>query len=122
MRRTRLGAVERESAFLADIVREAEDVGVFTKGVTFVDFASNRLISKAVIKSLESIGEATKNLTPALKKRHPRIEWRKVAAFRDLSIHHYWDVDYAIVWDVVKSHVPLLLDVIKKELEGRALS
>lgn len=117
MKRTTRTDDEREAAFLLDIVNESKDVEDFTKGMNFVDFAANRLVRKAVVKSLESIAEATKNLTPALKARHPDIAWKQVAGFRNFSAHHYWELDYSIVWDIVRGHLPSLLAVVKDELK-----
>jgi uncharacterized protein with HEPN domain len=60
-----------------------------------------------VTKCLESIAEASKNLPPAFKARHPHIAWKQIAAFRDFSAHHYWDI--------VGSHLPQLLAVVREE-------
>jgi uncharacterized protein with HEPN domain len=68
-----------------------------------------------VTKCLESIAEASKNLPPAFKARHPHIAWKQIAAFRDFSAHHYWEIDYSIVWDIVGSHLPQLLAVVREE-------
>ena len=116
MTRTKRPDEIREAAFLRDIVIEAEDVEEFTKDMKFVDFAANRLVRKAVTKCLESIAEATKNLTPELKARHAGIAWKQMAGFRDFSAHHYWEMDYRIVWDIVRGHLPLLLVVVNAEL------
>ena len=116
MKRGKIAVPEREAAFLRDILVEGKDVEDFTKGMNLVTFSSNRLVRKAVTKCLESIAEATKNLTPTLKARHPGISWKQVAAFRGFSAHHYWEIDYGIVWDVVRSHLPQLLAAAQKEL------
>jgi uncharacterized protein with HEPN domain len=116
MKRIRRRDEEREAAFLRDIVIEAKDVQDFTKGLNLPTFVADRMARKAVVKSIESIAEATKHLTPALKERHPIIAWKQIAGFRDFSTHHYWELDYGIVWDVVKQHLPPLLAVAKEEL------
>jgi uncharacterized protein with HEPN domain len=116
MKRTRKGPQERDAAFLRDIVIEAKDVGDFTKGMNLVTFTADRLVRKAVTKCLESIAEASKNLSPGLKARHPEIAWRRIAAFRDFSAHHYREIDYALVWDIVQEHLPPLVAVVEQEL------
>jgi uncharacterized protein with HEPN domain len=119
MKRSRRSAEEREGAFLSDILAEGKDVADFTKGMNLARFVEDRLVRKAVTKCLESIAEATKNLTPALKARHPTVNWRQVAGFRDFSAHHYWELDYSLVWDVVVAHLPPLLAVVRDELHER---
>jgi uncharacterized protein with HEPN domain len=116
MKRTSRGPQERDFAFLRDIVIEAKDVDDFTRGMNLVTFTADRLVRKAVTKCVESIAEASKNLSPALKARHPEIAWRQIAAFRDFSAHHYWEIDYALVWDIVQGHLPPLLAVVRQEL------
>jgi uncharacterized protein with HEPN domain len=119
MKRTRQGPQDRDPAFLRDIVVEAKDVDDFTNGMTLVTFSANRLVRKAVTKCLESIAEASKNLSPALKARYPEIPWKQIAAFRDFSAHHYWEIDYAMVWDIVRGHLPPLLVVVERELAAK---
>jgi uncharacterized protein with HEPN domain len=116
MKRGKVTIAEREAAFLRDILVEGKDVEEFTKGLSLVTFSCHRLVRKAVTKCLESIAEATKNLTPALKARHPAISWRQVAAFRDFSAHQHWEIDYGIVWDIVQGHLPQLIAAVEEEL------
>jgi uncharacterized protein with HEPN domain len=56
------------------------------------------------------IGEAVKNLSDDLKTGHPEVEWRKIAGLRDRLIHHYFEVDWEIVWDVITNRLPELED------------
>jgi len=107
-------------AFLADIVSEHGDVVVFTQGMNLDIFLSDRLVKKAVTKCLESIAEATKSLNPTLKSRHPDVNWKQIAGFRDFSAHHYWELDYVLVWDVVIQHLPRLIAAVTIELQRHA--
>lgn len=117
-KRSSLSQVEKDAAFLADIVSESRDIAAFTLGMELDAFLSDRLVKKAVTKCLESIAEATKSLTPTLKSRHPDVQWKQVAGFRDFAAHHYWELDYGLVWDVVKQHLPRLMAAVATELEG----
>jgi uncharacterized protein with HEPN domain len=121
VKRGKLEADERQAAFLRDIVIEGDDVESFTKGMNLATFVADRMARKAVTKCLESIAEASKHLDPTLKARHPEIPWRQIAGFRDVSAHHYWEIDYSLVWDVVRSHLPQLLAAVKGELRKRVL-
>jgi uncharacterized protein with HEPN domain len=74
-------------------------------------------LQRSFIRSLEVVGEATKNLSKYLKDKHPEIEWRKIAGMRDKLIHYYFGVDWEVVWDVVKNKLPAL----KRQIEALIL-
>jgi uncharacterized protein with HEPN domain len=74
-------------------------------------------LQRSFIRSLEVVGEATKNLSKDLKDKHPGIEWRKIAGMRDKLIHYYFGVDWEVVWDVVKNKLPAL----KRQIEALIL-
>lgn len=71
-------------------------------------------LRRSFVRSLEVIGEATKNLSKDLKDDHPEIEWRKITGMRDKLIHYYFGVDWDIVWDVVKNKLPTF----KRQIEA----
>ncbi len=81
------------------------------------DFAKNETLQRAFARSLEIIGEATKNLPEEYKKGNNEVDWKSVAGMRDKLIHHYFGVDYEIVWDVVKNEIPKLKLDIEKLIE-----
>ena len=60
------------------------------------------------MRSLEVIGEGVKNLSDDFKADHPEIEWRKIAGMRDMLIHHYFGVDWQVVWNVLEKKLPQL--------------
>jgi uncharacterized protein with HEPN domain len=116
MPRSKLSSRARAGAFLKDILVEAAEIDEFVRHMNLATFVEDRLTRKAVTKNLESIGEATKNLPAALKARHTQIRWDRIAGFRDIAAHHYWEVDYAIVWDAARNHLPEVVAVAKEEL------
>ena len=70
------------------------------------DFFSDEEKKRAIVRSLEIIGEATKNIPIDFKLKHASIEWKKMSGMRDRLIHDYFGVDYYIVWDVVRNKIP----------------
>jgi len=76
--------------------------------------------SRAIVRSLEVIGEAVKKLPPDLRSKYPQVEWSDIAGMRDVLIHHYFGIDYDIVWDVLQHHIPELHHELKRiiALEG----
>ena len=71
----------------------------------------------AVVRNLEVIGEAAKNIPESVRRRAPGIEWRKVAGLRDVIAHAYFGIDDAVLWDVVRNKVPALLGALESVAE-----
>lgn len=65
------------------------------------------------------IGEATKNIPEAFKHQYPDIPWKRMAGMRDKLIHHYFEVDYTVVWQTAKQFIPPLKQQIKVMLTTR---
>lgn len=71
-------------------------------------FLANPMIRDAVLRNLEVLGEAAKNVPDEFRVRHPEIEWSRIAGLRDVLIHRYFGIDYGTVWDTVAQRVPAL--------------
>jgi uncharacterized protein with HEPN domain len=79
-------------------------------------FMASRLIQDGVIRNLEVIGEATKNLSSELRDANPAIPWRQIAGMRDVLIHDYLKVNLARVWRTVATDLPPLRAVVSELL------
>ena len=64
--------------------------------------------SRAIVRSLEVIGEAVKKLPLELRTKYPQVEWADIAGMRNVLIHHYFGIDYDIVWGVLQKEIPEL--------------
>ena len=80
------------------------------------DVINDDVLCRAVVRSLEIIGEASKKLDEEFKATHNQIEWRKLAGTRDKLIHDYFGIDYDIVWDIVQNKIPDLDHFLKQIL------
>ena len=94
--------------FCRHILDEINFVLKATSNLNYDQFILDEVLKRAVVRSLEIIGEAVKQIAPETKDLKPQIEWKPMAGLRDKLIHGYFGVDYAIVWDIVKSKLPTL--------------
>jgi uncharacterized protein with HEPN domain len=70
----------------------------------------------AVVRNLEIIGEATKNLSVNIRKSHPKVPWKDLMGMREKMIHHYFGINYEIVWTIAKEELAGLLPQIERIL------
>jgi len=78
-------------------------------------------MQRAVIRSIEIIGEATKNLSNTLKEQYPDVPWRLIAGTRDKLIHAYFEVDWVIVWNILQSEIPVLGENVQAILDDLSI-
>jgi uncharacterized protein with HEPN domain len=100
-------------AYIDDILESIRKIETYTKGITYNEFVTNELVQDGVIRNLEIIGEAVKNVPEEARGKISEIEWKKIAGMRDVLIHGYFGVDLEIVWDVIKNKIPDLKKRIK---------
>ena len=90
----------RDYESLADIQEAIVNVAEYIKGLSFEQFLKDRKTRDAVIRNLEVIGEAAKNLSASLRKMYPEMPWKELAGMRDKMIHDYFGINYEIVWSI----------------------
>jgi len=71
----------------------------------------------AIVRELEIIGEAVKNLSPGFTSKYPDVEWSQIARTRDIIIHRYFGLDLNVIWNIVKEDLPRLKKDIKEILD-----
>lgn len=103
--------------YLRDILDAIEKVETFTQGMDYEQFVKDEKTVFAVIRALEIIGEASKNIPNSVKDRHPSLPWRDMAGIRDKLIHEYFGVNMAVIWNTVKRDIPSLKPLITEVLE-----
>jgi len=108
----------RDALFLGHIIAAAQDIQVFTVEGRDAFFA-DRKTQSAVIRQLEIIGEAVKNLSPELTSAEPAVPWRQIAGARDRLIHAYFRVDIDAVWVMVENDLPALRAHVQQLLDAR---
>ena len=93
---------------LDDILESISYIEAYVAGMSKEDFDEDTLRQDAVIRRLEMIGQAVKDLPDDLRDRHPEVPWKKIAGARDILSHQYFRVDLDLTWDMVELNVPEL--------------
>ncbi|TSA46407.1 DUF86 domain-containing protein [bacterium] len=109
--------------FIKHIFENIKNIESFSLGISKSEFERDKMRQSAIIREIEIIGEAAKNLPIEFTVRYPHIEWNKIAGTRDKLIHNYFGIDSNIIWNIVKYDMPDLkakIQKILKELEKEA--
>jgi uncharacterized protein with HEPN domain len=106
------------SLYIKDILDCIERVEEFIGDMNFDEFLADDKTSSAVVRKLEIIGEATKNIPKSITQKYEEIPWKEMARMRDKIIHFYFGVDYKIVWNVIKERLPEIKPTILQILEN----
>jgi uncharacterized protein with HEPN domain len=109
--------------FLEDICIAIDRIITYTSRITRSDFGNDPKTQDAVIRNLEILGEAVKNLPETFKDTYPFVPWKRIVGMRDKLIHHYFGVSLDIVWTTATEDIPeirpVLLKIQKMENEKR---
>ncbi len=92
--------------YIEDIIESIDKIERYINGLNFKNFAVNELIIDAVLRNIEIIGEASKNIPVEIREKHPDIPWRRMIGLRNIAIHEYFGVDINIIWKVITENLP----------------
>jgi uncharacterized protein with HEPN domain len=93
---------------LEDILTALDKIGRFTKALDKARFLEDERTIDAVVRNLEVVGEAVRQLPEPFKDSHPQVPWWQIAGLRNRIVHDYFGVDVEIIWQVVSENVPKL--------------
>jgi len=96
------------SLYIQDILECIEKIDEFVGDMAYDEFIEDDKTSSAVVRKLEIMGEAAKNISKEIRRNYNEIPWSDIAKMRDKIIHFYFGVDYEIVWKVIKERLPAL--------------
>lgn len=103
--------------FLKHILESIEQIEGNIKNLSEDKFFDSIPTQDAVVRRLEIIGEAVKNLPSSFRNKHSKIPWKKIAGLRDVLIHEYFGVDVDLVWKIANKDIPKLKKQIAELLE-----
>lgn len=102
--------------FIKHIQESINWVEKYTEGLSKDEFFNNIQVQDAVIRRLEIIGEAVKNLPENFKRKSSDIPWEKIAGLRNILIHEYFGIDIKLLWNLLEKDLPNLKNQINKLL------
>jgi len=94
--------------YLEDILTSINKIENYIYDSNFEDFVKNEMKLDAVVRNLEIIGEASRNIPAEIKEKYPDVEWRKIGDFRNILAHEYFGIDHEILWDIIMNKLKTL--------------
>ncbi len=106
-----------DKLYIYDIAECCKKIVQYISGVNEVEFQNYQMLQDAVVRNIEIIGEAAKNLSEELRENNPQIAWREIMRMRDKILHHYFRLNLDTVWKTATNDISKLKPEIEKILE-----
>ncbi|MDO8467832.1 MAG: DUF86 domain-containing protein [Nanoarchaeota archaeon] len=106
--------------FVKHILDSTNAIKEFSVNLSKEELSSNRLKQNAIVREIEIIGEASKNISNKTKDMHQEVKWKEIVGTRDKMIHHYFGIDITLLWEIIKRDIPILekqMQNIKEDLD-----
>ena len=102
----------RDDDRIAHMIEACDQAAEFVAGRTRADLEYDRMLTLALVKLVEIIGEAAKAVSEDTRERYPGVPWSIAARTRDRLTHHYFEVDLDRLWDTVTESLPALREAL----------
>ncbi|MBI5822559.1 MAG: DUF86 domain-containing protein [Chloroflexi bacterium] len=100
--------------YLRDMLENTNRAIQFTKGMDFEAFSKDEKTVYAVIRAVEIIGEATRNIPDDIRAKYPEIPWRDAADMRNKLVHRYFGINLEVIWQTLSEDLPMLADALQE--------
>lgn len=104
--------------YLRDMLENAEKALSFTQGLDFEEFCKDEKTLYAVIRALEIIGEAARQIPEDVRDDYPRIQWREIMGMRNKLTHEYFGVNAEVIWRTVQEDLPVIIPPLREMLKN----
>ena len=104
---------------LRHMLEHAKEAVSMTEGKSRFDLDTERQLNLALVRLMEIVGEAAARVSPDFQDAHANIPWMKITGLRNRLIHGYDEVDFDILWNIIKNDLPLLISNLETILEGK---
>jgi uncharacterized protein with HEPN domain len=102
-----------------DMLESVKRIEKYTEKVGREEFSENQMIIDAVVRNIEIIGEASKNVPDEIQEKFSEIPWKKLNGIRNRIVHAYFGVDTSIIWFIIENELSILKKSIAMALEER---
>ena len=106
-----------DSVYLHHILAAIERIETYSEGVSFQELLQTEILQDGVVRQLEIIGEATRNLSADLLRSHPEVSWGEIIGLRNRIAHAYYNIDLGVVWDIIREDLPSLKSDVSRILD-----
>lgn len=93
---------------IEDMLLASERINSYTQGLTFEQFVNDPKTLDATVRNIQILGEAASQVPKSYQTAHPQIEWSKIIRSRHILVHEYFDLDYGIIWKILREYIPPL--------------
>ncbi|UCG70087.1 MAG: DUF86 domain-containing protein [Thermoplasmata archaeon] len=100
--------------YVKDILESIKRIENYISDQSYDEFIKNDMIRDAVLRNLEVIGEAAKNIPDAIREKYPDVPWKRIIGLRNIVIHEYFGVDFENIWKIIKENIPEIKPFIEK--------
>lgn len=99
--------------YLNDIKNSVKQIEIYLHGISEAEFSKNLLLQDAVIRRLEIMGEASKNIPGSLKEKNKHVPWIKIQNYRDFITHSYFEASLSRIWVVATKEIKEIKEAMK---------
>lgn len=92
--------------FIEDALVAVDKIARYTENVNYDDFCQNEMMVDAVLRNLEVLGEAARNVPDEIKVKYPHVPWKRMVGLRNIVIHEYFGIDLENIWKIIDENVP----------------
>ena len=103
--------------FITDVLEAIQKIENYTHKMSYEEFMKDERTKDAVLRNLEVIGEAVKNIPNEIKGKYLKVDWKAISGMRDRLIHGYFGVSFPIIWETVTDELPAFKENIEEVLK-----